>query len=98
MPTYENGDYGYLMMNRTVFGCRSNCGAEALARPSHRSSAPKQLIANIFQATDVVRRRRDRPWRPRELSRQSPTLTVFGPFRYSPEIQPTINTHRPRCR
>ena len=33
---------------------------------------------------------------PRKLSRQSPTPTASGPFRSSPEIQPAINTHRPR--
>ena len=33
----------------------------SLARPSDRSSAGTQLIANIFQGTDVVPRRRDSP-------------------------------------
>src|SRR5215470_10149696 len=28
-PTQENGDYRYLMMNGTLFTCRSSCGAQA---------------------------------------------------------------------
>ena len=33
----------------------------SLERPSDRSSAATRLIANIFQRTDVVPRRRDTP-------------------------------------
>ena len=33
----------------------------SLARPSDRSSAATRLIANIFQGTDLVPRRRDSP-------------------------------------
>jgi hypothetical protein len=66
------------------------------ARPSDRSSAGTQLIANIFQGTNVVRRRRDNPFKAPRTIRQSPTLTASGPFRSSPEIQPAINTHRSR--
>src|SRR6266481_7347358 len=81
MPTYENGDYGYLMMNRTVFGCRSNCGAQALARPSDRSTAPTRLIANIFQATDVIRRRRDSPLEAPRTIQAIPYADRFRPLR-----------------
>jgi hypothetical protein len=49
------------------------------ARPSDRSSAGTQLIANIFQGTNVVRRRRDNPFKAPRTIRQSPTLTASGP-------------------
>ena len=68
----------------------------SLARPSDRSSAATRLIANIFQGTDLVRRRRDSPLDAPRTIPQFPTLTASGPFRSSPEIQPAINTHRSR--
>src|ERR1700680_903725 len=39
------------MMNRTVLGCRSNCGGPSLAEPSEKSSALKRRIA--LRATAV---------------------------------------------
>ena len=75
---------------------RSNSGAQAwrgqttgavLPRASLRTFSKGQMLSPDAVIAD---------WRPRELSRQSPTLTASGPFRSSPEIQPAINTHRSR--
>jgi len=68
----------------------------SLARPSNRSGAATRLIANIFQGQMLSPDAVKADWSPRELSRQSPTLTASGPFRCSQEIQPGINTHRSR--
>ena len=50
----------------------------SLARPSDRSSAGTRLIANIFQATDLARRRRDSPL---EAPRTIPTIPYAHRFR-----------------
>jgi hypothetical protein len=68
----------------------------SLAGPSDRSSAATRPIANIIQGANVDRRRSDNPFDPREPSRDSLRLTACDPCRSSPEIQPAINTHRPR--
>ena len=68
----------------------------SLARPNNRSSAATRLIANIFQGTDVVRRRRDSPLEAPRTIPAIPYADRSGPFRSSPEIQPAINTHRSR--
>jgi hypothetical protein len=50
----------------------------SLARPSDRSSAATRLIANIFQGTNVVRRRRNRPL---EAPRTMPAILHDDRFR-----------------
>jgi hypothetical protein len=50
----------------------------SLARPSDRSSAATRLIANIFQGTDVVPRRRDSPL---EAPRTIPAIPYADRFR-----------------
>jgi hypothetical protein len=84
------------MMDRTVFGCRSNCGGQAWPGPSDRSSSAARLIANIFQGTDLVYQRRDSL---REAQQAIPPTSHTDSLRFLktlPEIQPANNTHRPR--
>jgi hypothetical protein len=50
----------------------------SLAGPSERSSAATRLIANIFQGTNVVRRRRDMPL---EAPRTMPAILDADRFR-----------------
>ena len=50
----------------------------SLARPSNRSGAAARLIANIFQGTDVVPRRRDRRL---ESPRTIPAILYADRFR-----------------
>ena len=49
----------------------------SLAGPSDRSSAASRLIANIFQATDVVPRGRNNPF---EAPRTIPTIPYADRF------------------
>src|SRR6202011_1016690 len=55
----------------------------SLAEPSERSSAPPQLIANIFQRTDLVRRHcnspLDGPRTAAAIPPRLPSQTPFGP-------------------
>ena len=55
-PTQANRDYGYLMMKRTVFGCRSNCGAQAWPGQATGAVLPRGSFAKIIQGTDLVPR------------------------------------------
>ena len=50
----------------------------SLARPSDSSSAGTRLIANIFQGTNVVRRRRHNPFK---APRTIPTIPYADRFR-----------------
>ena len=50
----------------------------SLAGPSDRSSVATRLIANIFQGTDLVRRRRDSPL---EAPRTIPPIPHADRFR-----------------
>jgi hypothetical protein len=96
-PAQENGDYGYVVMNKTVVGCRSNCGGQAwpgqatlavLPRVSSRTFSRGLLLS----ADAVIAHRKSS-----DLSPQSRRLTASDPFTSSHEIEPAINTHRPRA-
>ena len=52
----------------------------SLARPSNRSSAATRLIANIFQGTNVVRRRRDSPLEAQQTIPAIPCADRFWPL------------------
>ena len=85
------------MMNRTLLvGMEIKSRRASLAWSSHRSSAASRLIANFSKAQMLFPEAAIIHSRPREPSRQSPTLTASGLFRSSPEIQSAINTHRSR--
>ena len=57
-PHRTTATTGSFMMNRTVLGCRSHC---ELGRAERKDSAATRLIANVFQGTDLARRRRGSP-------------------------------------
>ena len=69
----------------------------SLAEPSDRSGVATRFIAKKF-----FRHRSHSPdtmtahWRQRDPTKHRDTLITSGHFRSSPEIQPTINTHRSR--
>ena len=76
------------MINRTVFGCRSNGGAKAWrdhatgavqSRGSLRTFSKGQILS-----VDAIRGHE----MSHEPCPQSSTITASGPFRSSPEIQP----------
>ena len=70
---------------------------DAWPGPSDRSSTAARLIANIFQGTDLVHRRRDSL---REAQQAIPSTSHTVSLRLLktfPEIQPANNTHRPRA-
>jgi hypothetical protein len=50
----------------------------SLAEPSNRSGVATRLIANIFQRTDAVRRRRDGPL---QAPQTIPAIPYADPFR-----------------
>ncbi len=65
------------MINRTLFGCRSNRGAQAWRGQARGAVLPSRLIANIFQGTDVVPRGRDNPFK---APRTIPTIPYADRF------------------
>ena len=71
---------------------RTSLASQATGAVQPRGSLRTFSKGQILSADAVIAH-----WRSHEPSRQSSTLTASGPFRSSPEIQPAINTHRPRA-
>src|SRR6516164_5757452 len=95
-PTQENRGYGYLMMNRTIFGYKPNRAAQACPGQATGEVLPRCSFPKIFQGAEVVPNAVIAHWRHTGLLRAILNADRFRPFRSSPEIQPATNTHRPR--
>jgi hypothetical protein len=67
----ENGDHGYLMMNGTVLGFRSNCGAQAWRSQATGAVLPRGSLSTLRKgqilSAEAAVARGDRS----KLSRQS---------------------------
>jgi hypothetical protein len=98
-PHRKTGDYGYVLMNKTVVGGRgrSNCGGQAWPGQATVAVLPcvwsRTFPKGLLLSADAMITYR----RSSDLSCQSPTVTASDPFTSSHEIEPAINTHRPRA-
>jgi hypothetical protein len=91
----ENGNYGYVVMNKMVVASRSKCAGQAwpgqatVAVPPHVSS--RTFSKGLLLSADAVIAHR----KSSDLFRQSRTLTASDPSDPHTTSQPAINTHRP---
>ena len=83
------------MMNATLFRCRSNCGEQAWSGQATGAVPPDGSMLTYFNPQFLSADAVIAYWSTREPSGRSPTLTASDTFKPSPEIQPTIVTHRP---
>jgi hypothetical protein len=91
-----NADQGYLVMERTAFGRKSNSAAQAWPNQATRESLPNASSRTESEAKISFVRHYHRSSQAPRFDKESHAITTFGYIASSPEIQATINTHKPR--
>jgi hypothetical protein len=84
------------MMERTAFGSRSNCAAHAWPNQASGTALPNESSRRKSEAHVSFPRPHHRSMRVPRSHKALHALTTSGYIGFSSEIQPTINTHRPR--
>jgi hypothetical protein len=86
------------MMEKTALGSRSNCVAQAWPnqKPSERRSVAKRIIPQETQPRISFPRPHHRSPHASRSHKASYVLSTSAYIAFLPEIQPRINTHRPR--
>jgi hypothetical protein len=97
LPTQaSHTDQGYVMMERTAFGSRSNCAAQAWPDQAPRAALPDGSSRRKSETETSIPRHHHRSLQAPRSHKTSHALISSGYIGSWPEIEPTINTHRPR--
>src|SRR5271165_5467918 len=91
----SNADQGYLMMEKTALRSGSNCAAQAWPNPTGAALPNGSRRRKSEAQISLPRHHHRSPGAPRSPT-ASHVLITFGHIGFWSEIQPTINTHRPR--
>ena len=84
------------MMKKTALGSRSNCAAQAWLNQARGTALPNESSPRKSEAQISFPRPDHRPLQAPRSHKASHPLITSGYIGSSPEIQPAINTHRPR--
>src|ERR1700752_3448803 len=90
-----NADQGYLMMERIAFGRRSNCAAKAWPDQVTGAALPDGSSGTKSLTQISSPRHHHRSLQAPRFDKASHAIITSGYIGSSPQIQPTINTHRP---
>jgi hypothetical protein len=85
------------MMERTAFGSRSNCAAHAWPNQATGAALPNESSRKKSEAHVSFPRPHHRSMQAPRSHKAFPALITSGYIGSSSEVQPTINTHRPRA-
>jgi len=94
----SNADQGYLMMEKTALGSRSSCAASAWPNQVKGAVLPSGSSQRKSEAQISFPRHHLRSLPAARSHEASRALITSGYIQSLPEIQPTINSHRPRAR
>jgi hypothetical protein len=84
------------MMQRTAFGRKSNSAAQAWLNQATRESLPNASFRTQSEAKISFLRHHHRSLQAPRFDKAPHAMLAFGFIGSSPEIEPKINTHRPR--
>jgi hypothetical protein len=85
------------MMEKTALGSRCNCGAKAWPNQVKGAALPNGSSRRKSEAQISFPRPHHRSLPAPRSHKAAHALITCGSIGSSPEIQPTINTHRPRA-
>jgi hypothetical protein len=84
------------MMEKTAFGSRSNSAAQACPNQARATALPNESYPRKSEAKISFPRRHYNSMQAPRFHKASYALIICDYIGSLPEIQPTINTHRPR--
>ena len=85
------------MMERTAWESKSNCAAHAWPNQATGAALPNESSRRKSEAHISFPRPHHRSMQAPRSQKASHAFISSGDIASSPEIQPTINTHRPRA-
>ena len=83
-------------MEKTALGSRSTCAAQAWPNQARGAALPNESSQRKSEAPILFPRPHHRSLQLPRSHKASHALITSGSIGSRPEIQPTINTHRPR--